>query len=96
MLAPNNQESAEFHGKQACRNQTTEENNSFNNNLILIFKMKKLFTTILMMTVALVTWGQDATETWQDWSGGTYKWDESSGTLTVKYTGGEFDLKDLD
>ena len=58
--------------------------------------MKKLFTTILMMTVALVTWGQDATETWQDWSGGTYKWDESSGTLTVKYTGGEFDLKDLD
>ena len=58
--------------------------------------MKKLFTTFLMMTVALFSWGQDATEEWPTWSGGTYNWDEGNGTLTVKYTGGDFDLNDFE
>ena len=58
--------------------------------------MKKLFTTFLMMTVALFSWGQDATGEWPTWSGGTYNWDEGNGTLTVKYTGGDFDLNDFE
>jgi len=57
--------------------------------------MKKLFTTFLMMAVALVCWGQDTTEeNWQEWSGGTYKWEGT--TLTVRYTGGEYNLGDFE
>ncbi|MBR6262836.1 MAG: leucine-rich repeat domain-containing protein [Prevotella sp.] len=48
--------------------------------------MKKLFTTVLMLTVALSGWSQLSVTSW----------DGGSGTLTIKYEGGQIKKADLD
>lgn len=48
--------------------------------------MKKLFTTILMLCVALAGWSQLSRT----------GWDGTTGTLTIKYEGGEIKKADLD